>query len=215
MSKRANEVHAMCDIETFSLAGNAPVLEVSFSIFDLQNEPIYEEMISEAATFTFNVDDQFSRYRLPNANTLLWWMTETSEAARKSVLNRSLKCKEDNAKTLNGIRSLLSGVEHVWCRGPHFDAANLISLCRDYEVGDLWAFYKTRDVRTLLYSLNKSNEAKKFKEDMEKSGEFVKHDSAHDVAIDAYLIATYMREQLITEQNNAAKSRRKQTSGRS
>ena len=201
--------HAFIDIETLGLTTDSPLLEVSVAVFDLKNEPNYAELVGEAISFPFNVGEQFKTMRrVPDASTLLWWMTDASKA-RNEVMTRSLNCKEHNGTTLQSLASLLCGVEHIWCRGPHFDAALLESLAADYDLRKMWDYWKIRDIRTLLFTLDKEDDAKKYKAEMEKSGEFVKHDSAHDVAIDAYLVATYLREHFSREYNDAAAQRKR------
>jgi hypothetical protein len=207
---RFTESHAFVDIETLGLSTDCPILEASFVIFNLDGEPDYEALVENAISFPFNVQDQIHELkRLPDAGTMHWWMTQTSVDAQKTVLNRSLLNKADNNDVLRSIGHTLANIDHVWCRGPHFDAALLNSFTRDYGLPELWKYWKTRDIRTLLYTLDKEQYAKNFKTDMEKSGAFIRHDSAHDVAIDAYLVSSLLRPFLIKEFENDAKVQRR------
>lgn len=206
---RLTEVHAFGDIETLGLGTESPLLEASFTIFTLENEPDYQDLLDNSASFIFNVQEQFDDFRrMPSAATIKWWMTEPSEHARQTVMGRALDSKVPNAEVFEKIAGFLAGVTHLWTRGPHFDIALMNSLIKDCGARSPWKYYSIRDIRTLLAVLDKHNEAQELKKEMAASGEFVAHDSAHDVAIDAFLVQKYLRPVVLLQEDMANAKRR-------
>lgn len=137
--------HLMVDLETMSNKGNAAIVSIGAVAF----EPSTGEI---GPTFYRTVDlTSCERVGLHiDADTVLWWMKQSSEARAAIIDERAEPIMYALTCLSMFARDHLTNKVCVWGNGSDFD--NVV-LANAYDVCDLesfWKFYNNRDVRTIV-----------------------------------------------------------------
>ena len=132
--------HIMIDLETMDTLPTTVVLSCGAVFFDPEAETIDK-------THTFlaypNLQEQLDNGRTISADTLLWWMKQSSEARGDWIKARQVKLDtfRENFRTWCGDRM------RVWSNGSCFDVAIMENLLEHTRIP--WRYWDIRDTRTL------------------------------------------------------------------
>jgi hypothetical protein len=142
--------HVMIDIETLGKSPGSVILSVGAVVFDIENGDAQHEFydvidIQSSINFGLKVD----------ASTLLWWMSEEQEEARRDLVDEL----NGSPNLLPEVLSDLSGFieEHtkdydgkfVWANPPTFDLMILESAYDACGKEIPWKYYEMMDLRVL------------------------------------------------------------------
>ena len=146
----------MFDIESLDVESTAVVLSIAMIEFNLDEKPVYKDLIDRAIFVKFDVDHQIKNYhRTVSKETLEWW-------AKRSLIvkEKSFKPNVCDVSVLEGLEILRTKGNFkkeakynqdvmFWARGG-LDQVVFEGLCR--AVGEpVFAHYSNwRDVRTAV-----------------------------------------------------------------
>jgi len=111
-----------------------------------------------------------------DAETLSWWLTQSSEARAQLVGGDGL------ADVLADLNRFIGDADELWANSPSFDLAILEAAFESCGVSAPWEFYEERDFRTL------KNLA--ISHGIEQEG--IEHDAVDDAVHQATIAATVL-----------------------
>ena len=138
--------HAMLDLETFGINSDAPILSACPMFFHPGTGAILA-----SRTFVFDVNKQ---NRIPNFNTVKWWMKQDSAAAAHWLDAEKYDTVTDFAAYCRSrtydmhVIGYDQGVTW-WAKSPSFDMVLANSLLREFNEPLPWSYRDWRDVRTV------------------------------------------------------------------
>jgi hypothetical protein len=174
--------HATIDIETLSTKPDAVVLTIGGIKFD----PFTKEDPHSEFYCRLEIDDQSSKGRDIETDTLQWWGTQPDEIVEEALGEHNRSSVETTLKDLN---KWLTGTDKIWCQGPVFDICILENLYRQYDTHFNWVFWNIRDSRT-LFGLMPEDPRKKFK--------FAAHNALEDCRVQSMCIQEVYSELQLT-----------------
>lgn len=137
--------HLMLDLETMSNKSNAAIVSIGAVAF----EPSTGELGPE---FYLTVD-LVSCEKLGlhiDADTVLWWMKQSSEA-RAAIVDKDARTIQSALLALSAFaEENLSDNVCVWGNGSDFDNVALASAYDACDFNPFWKFWNNRDVRTIV-----------------------------------------------------------------
>lgn len=190
---------AIIDFETLGVGHDGlyfVVTDCALLTFDIEGEDTFDELVERCNYFKFNLSEQ--------KKILNWHMEQGAIDFWKSQpkeLQQKLVPSSEDVKLREFIENVVviltnSGVKRMWCRGMNFDVPILqrIFQARKYNIDDHIHYSQYNDIRTYIRAFIGLDERDDFIPETAKDAEFVKHNSKHDVAMDA------MRLQYINNQ---------------
>lgn len=134
----------MIDTETLGVAANSVILSVGAVSFN-------EEGLGSEFYARISIDSCLAHGLHIDGNTLAWWMGQ-DEDARKVFCETGLALP-----VVLGALSQAFQWENtrIWCNGLNFDLPILDTAYRACGMSTPWAYYNTRDYRTLKNELPK------------------------------------------------------------
>jgi DNA polymerase III epsilon subunit-like protein len=134
----------MLDIETLGTASNSVILSIGAVAFD--EGGLYDKFYASVA-----IDSCIDAGLHINGSTLAWWMRQ-SDTARQVFSETGLPL----ATVLQTLATSFDWSDtEVWCNGLSFDIPILDTAYRACKLATPWAYYNTRDYRTVIKSLDK------------------------------------------------------------
>lgn len=133
--------HLMLDFETLGNTPDAVVVSLGATLFNANG-------IIESKLVHFDMQEQFNARRMPNADTIRWWLDQSSKA--KQVFD---KCKTEGISMRAWGPEFVAWLKgkdvRVWGNGATFDVtiAEHILLVLRLELP--WKFWNIRCYRTL------------------------------------------------------------------
>ena len=176
------------DCETLDVRPTAVVLSVAFVPFYFGAEDSFRALLSRAVHFRFDITEQQRRGRTVETSTLRFWAKQPQPVLERQVaVLDEPNAGPDIYDLVSPLRmtNLFRGEKEparFWCRGAHFDAALIDSLCSAFDVPSPWHFRAVRDIRTLEEALALPRATE------EETPGFVAHDPCHDAAREAYVL---------------------------
>jgi hypothetical protein len=161
----------------------------------------YEELLENAKTIKFNVEEQVKKYgRTIQKSTLDWWKKQGAEAQKQ------LQPSDDDV-SISELHNWLTtnfdipSAKAVWTRGNTFDPIFLRTILE--SVGDADPFtqwWAIRDTRSFLDGMLYGSDIKNTFVPDELGEKFIGHDPKHDIVMDVmrmqYLARLDFREDL-------------------
>lgn len=141
-----NKNHVMIDLETLGTAPNSVILSIGAVSFDASG-------IRDEFYCVVNTDSCLDHGLVIEPRTLEWWSAQDEEAAK--VLSEAMHGGLALPIALNALASAFDWENTlVWCNGLAFDLPMLDTAYRACGSMVPWAYYNTRDYRTLRYELD-------------------------------------------------------------
>ncbi len=169
--------HAVIDLETLSTKSNAAITQIGIAVFDI-DEPAF----SVLSQFNVRIDLEVYKSDLPDwhidGKTLKWWLQQPN--VKDLISNEAtddldaLGCFED------WIRNQLE-IEAWWGNGAGFDNVIFRNWLGTYLEKQYLAYYKDRDIRTLLDLAKRCGWTHNFKNEHP-------HDALYDAVYEARLV---------------------------
>ena len=154
-----NKNEMMIDIETLGTEDDCVIASIGVIIFNRSHTPgtyirEYEVMIDLESQPNRSID----------AGTVLWWMTDSMEDARKAVLLSKNRVRLGLALRELDVLVKDYAVKDAWACSPSFDMKKLQSAYKQHNQPFPVPFWNWRDVRTLEDFFYGTNTRKKGKE---------------------------------------------------
>jgi len=174
-----------------------PAISLAALRFDeerfVNNPYSYDELLGQCKYIKFDVQEQVKEYgRKIEQSSLDWWKEQGAKALRK------IQPAADDV-SISELYEFLSldvqihKCDKVYTRGNTFDPILLKSLLQNFNQTDPAKWWTIRDTRSYLEAmLYGSNIRDTFVPD-ELESVFIKHDPAHDVAMDVYRMQYVIR----------------------
>lgn len=135
-------MHIMVDLETMATTCDAAILSIGAVKFDLTSDKIDEQGFYGSITLESNMD--WGRRFDPD--TIRWWMTETSEDARKVF---SEPGKQGLCETLESFAEWFGAADQcIWSNGANFDEPILAHAFSHCRLPIPWQFWNVKCMRT-------------------------------------------------------------------
>lgn len=180
------------DIETLSTHKNAVVVTIGATT------------VSDAGVglggkihMALDMQEQIDMGRHVSADTIAWWMHQSSGAREASFLRRT---RIPPAVALLNLHSWLAelGNPPVWTKGPAFDGAILESLAEDLNLEPAWPYRDHRDIRTIEDAVMASQDDRlyeRFHRTLSKASEgMVAHNALADATQQAAVVHWWHKE---------------------
>lgn len=159
-------------------------------MFAFEEDQPYQAMLADGYYVKFKVEDQIKNYhRTTDADTIAWWKKQPQEAR-----DAAYKPYDTDVTMEEGLRGLSKFIgrskynykqSYVWARGPQFDFPKIESMYDQVGISLPFNSWKIRDVRTIVDILAGTNTGV-YEPDGGYPAGFIKHNSMHDAAKDAY-----------------------------
>lgn len=143
--------HIMIDLETFSTANDAAIVQIGAQVFDPTAEDDAGVLIGKG--ICLNVDPQAAidaGARL-DWSTLYWWMSNPKAFATLAAPGTGLKLSEALSKLSDYVNAYNSRWAKVWANGASFDPPVLETSFRRCRITVPWAYNNVLDVRTMKW----------------------------------------------------------------
>ena len=134
-------------METLSTQPDAVILSLGAVIFD----PHSLSQPKAWLLIKFDVDEQISRGRHIQPDTLTWWSRQSPEVIEMSMGEEG---RESVLDALSKLTKFVLHADEIWSQGPVFDIVMLENIYNQYQMHVPWAYWKIRDSRTLFKALN-------------------------------------------------------------
>lgn len=176
----------MIDLETMGNKPNAPIVAIGAVFFEPESGELGPEFYTAV-----NLESETALGAVPDANTILWWLTQSSEARSAitcdptPISNALTQLSEFAASHCENKKNL-----YVWGNGASFDNVILRAAYERCQLPPCWNWFNDLDVRTIV----KLGRAVGFdpKRDMPFDGE--RHNALADAIHQAkYVSAIYQR----------------------
>jgi DNA polymerase III epsilon subunit-like protein len=159
----------MVDIETLGREPGCVICSIGAAKFDAREVgETFEASVDITSCQEFGLEI--------DAETLAWWLTQSSEARAQLVGGDGL------ADVLADLNRFIADAAEVWANSPSFDLAILEAAFESCGVSAPWEFYETRDFRTIK-NLGVSH-------GIEQDG--IEHDAVDDAVHQATIAATVL-----------------------
>jgi len=144
--EQAPNVHIMVDLETMGTHHRAPILSVGACVFSPAGGEIEDSFYTGV-----ELQSNMAAGRMPDASTIMWWMSPERAAAREALLEPN---KVDLFDAMIGLSTWATtgrGGGHVivWGNGATFDNVILESAYNDVGLPKFWSYRHDRCYRTL------------------------------------------------------------------
>ncbi|AYD44791.1 MULTISPECIES: 3'-5' exonuclease [Yersinia] len=176
----------MVDLETMGNKPNAPIVAIGAVFFDPASGEIGPSFYTAVS-----LESEVALGAVPDASTILWWLTQSSEAraaitSDPTSINKALHDLNVFVATVTAGSARIS----VWGNGASFDNVILRAAYERCQMPPCWSWFNDLDVRTMV----KLGRALGFdpKRDMPFDGE--RHNALADAIHQAkYVSAIYQR----------------------
>ncbi|AFH22695.1 exonuclease [environmental Halophage eHP-32] len=159
----------MIDIETLGREPGCVICSIGGAKFDTREVgETFEASVDITSCQEFGLEI--------DAETLTWWLTQSSEARAQLVGGDGL------ADTLADLNRFIGDADEVWANSPSFDLAILEAAFESCGVSAPWEFYEERDFRTI----------KNLGIDHGIEQEGIEHDAVDDAVHQATIAATVL-----------------------
>lgn len=158
------------DIETMGVTSDAAVLSVGAVLVDSDRTKIEDTL-----EIHFDLNEVMAMGGRTSADTLLWWLDQP-EDARAAVLAGQKQGTMSLQTGLAVLSMFIMGEEayhdedtpvpfrdvEVWAQGDSFDNVILTNMYQRQGLKAPWAFYRNRDLRTLIAEYERHNRGDSF-----------------------------------------------------
>lgn len=130
----------MIDIETLGIDPSCPVIQIGFCSFD------WDGTTSDEHCLNISLGPQYVKGCKGDASTLKWWH---STPEMRQMFEDMHKNTVGPTTALNILRSCIKWRDKIWS-SANFDIPILTNQFKLFGVKCPWAYYDTRDVRTIM-----------------------------------------------------------------
>ena len=182
------------DIETLDTNPSGIILSLGVVAFELNKVQSFEELVHQGTNIYFDQKEQISVGRTKSQDTLDWW-SQQGDTAGECLNNPNQKpCKslyKELSKLYSHINFQPNRKETRWFSRGYFDIVFMDDFCRSFKIDPMIKFWTWRDTRSFLDALGLGSKNERLKQ---PEG-FIKHNSHHDAAFDAYMIQRLLNNQ--------------------
>lgn len=175
------------DIETLDTNPSGIVLSLGIVAFELDKVQSFDELVNQGTNIYFNQDEQILAGRTRSNETLSWWDDQGEEAAECLDNSTQVPCRtlfKELAEFYSRIGFQPNRKETRWFSRGYFDVVFMDSFCRSFDLDQMVKYWTWRDTRTYLDALSLGSKNEK----LTQPEGFIKHNSQHDAAFDAYMM---------------------------
>ena len=159
----------------------------------LTNPYTWEELLDTVSILKFDVEEQVEHYnRRIERSTIEWWKRQSKEA-QKWLKPSPGDVSIDQLKAFLIDKYDMPKKKKIFTRGNNFDPVLTDSIFRDINYKDNTPWWTIRDTRSYLEAMLYGSDIRDTFVPDELESVFIKHDPAHDVAMDVYRMQYVIR----------------------
>ncbi len=132
--------HIMVDIETLGSESNSAILSIGAVKFDINTGEVGDTFYK-----TISLDSCLKVGLTINADTIAWWMNNSTESQKALFLNTNLLIC-----VLDDLSQFITKEDQVWGNSARFDLGLLQNAYNKVNLPIPWDFRKERCLRTLV-----------------------------------------------------------------
>ena len=200
--KVSKTIKAVLDTETLDTIPTSVLLSAGFVIYDESKLDSFDSLLESGENVVFDIQPQLDTGRSVSASTLSFWMDQGRSAKDKLFKGKStpdhligmiesvtrkffnIPDSEEIEYDNQGRIKLLKDVK-IQVRGQDFDIPLVNNFLMQYGFNTPFNYSKSRDLRTIYDENNFDYHAY---EKLNKPKNFIKHNSLHDSAFDAFML---------------------------
>lgn len=183
------------DIETLSVESTTVVLSIAMIHVGDQEQPedpteFYHQLLDSAITVKLSAKQQIKDGRIVTKDVVDWWNKQVLIAKQVSFIPH-----KNDLSVVDAIEKLRAWVvtkpdwktAPVWVRGS-LDQPSVDSLCRQYDIPQLFPYNSYRDARTAMEIIYPKSKAGYVEVPGFDNANVIKHIPAHDCAYDLLML---------------------------